>query len=319
MESISPQDRPVVFVAGATGTQGGALARLIRQSNGWTVHSTARNVDSQQAQALQSIGVKLFPGDWDNLDSLIRAMTGCTKLWICPATDIFDADRERRHADQLVRAAISTGTMQQVVISTSIGLFAHKKSGILHHAKFFDQVMTAKRTAEQAVVAACDESGSIRHWTFVRPGLFMTNFCAPQVDYFCPGLRTDGVWRSALSPGSRLALVEPADIAKVAAVVLQDPERYHGRAIGVASDVLSINDALKQLGEVTGRIFKPLYMSDSDVEKEKDSLCFTISERSLSFMADEVDIDELRSIAPLTSFVDFLRDHGEQFKDMYRV
>lgn len=54
---------PTVFVCGATGAQGGHLARRLR-AIGWGVHTTVRTPESPAAQSLSSIGVKITPGDW---------------------------------------------------------------------------------------------------------------------------------------------------------------------------------------------------------------------------------------------------------------
>ena len=56
---------PTIFVVSATGTQGGAVARLAIK-NQWTVHATTRDPNSAAAQMLASLNVKITRGDWDD-------------------------------------------------------------------------------------------------------------------------------------------------------------------------------------------------------------------------------------------------------------
>ncbi|RYO94414.1 hypothetical protein DL766_002762 [Monosporascus sp. MC13-8B] len=127
-------------------------------------------------------------------------------------------------------------------------------------------------------------------------------------------VRTRG---STMTAESRLALVEPADIAKVAAVVLKHADDFHGRALGVAGDVLTVQEALTQLGAMTGLSYRPYFMSEEEIDKQKESLCFTIAERSLRFMADNVDLRELASMTNLTNFKEFLNREEKLIKETY--
>lgn len=58
-------ERKAVLVTGATGKQGGALARVLLK-NGHRVRAVTRNVDSPQARALAQHGAELFPADFMN-------------------------------------------------------------------------------------------------------------------------------------------------------------------------------------------------------------------------------------------------------------
>lgn len=78
----STTQKHTVFVCSATGFQGGALARQLRQL-GWEVHSTTRDLGSPAAIALHNIGVKLTQGDWEDTEALKSSITGCDKLYLC--------------------------------------------------------------------------------------------------------------------------------------------------------------------------------------------------------------------------------------------
>lgn len=112
--------RPTVFVCGATGFQGGAVARHLLKL-GWGVHAVARDPNSKQAMALSAAGAQLTKGDWDDPESLRSSMAGCTKMFLGLPTTIDDFDRERRQAVSIVDIARKAG-VTQVVATTSLGV-----------------------------------------------------------------------------------------------------------------------------------------------------------------------------------------------------
>ena len=59
------------FITGATGFVGGVLARQLRQA-GHEVHASIR--DPKKASELQSLGIRLFPGNVTDKESMREAM-----------------------------------------------------------------------------------------------------------------------------------------------------------------------------------------------------------------------------------------------------
>ncbi|KAH0531147.1 hypothetical protein TsFJ059_000015 [Trichoderma semiorbis] len=70
-----------VFVCGITGTQGGAVARRLLSEN-VAVTALARDLSSPQAQSIEAVGAKLFPGNFDDSAALERALAGCTAAFL---------------------------------------------------------------------------------------------------------------------------------------------------------------------------------------------------------------------------------------------
>ncbi|MGH3864069.1 NmrA family NAD(P)-binding protein [Actinokineospora sp.] len=77
---MTANDR-VIAVTGATGRQGGAVARHLL-SDGWRVRALTHDPDSAKARALATAGAEVVKADMDDRDTLSlppsRAPTGCT-------------------------------------------------------------------------------------------------------------------------------------------------------------------------------------------------------------------------------------------------
>jgi uncharacterized protein YbjT (DUF2867 family) len=113
-------DKKIIAVMGATGAQGGGLARAIAADrNGpFAARAITRKTDSEKAVALAKLGVEVVGGDADDPPSLERAMAGAfgvfcvTNFW-----EHFSAEREGAQATAMARATRKAGA-QHVVWST---------------------------------------------------------------------------------------------------------------------------------------------------------------------------------------------------------
>lgn len=113
-------DKGVIAVIGATGAQGGGLARAIAadRDGPFTARAITRHPDSDKARALAALGVDVVPGDADDPPSLARAFKGAhgafcvTNFW-----EHLSPDREGRQAAAMARATRDAG-VQHVVWST---------------------------------------------------------------------------------------------------------------------------------------------------------------------------------------------------------
>jgi uncharacterized protein YbjT (DUF2867 family) len=113
-------DKKIIAVFGATGAQGGGLARAIAADpNGaFVARAITRNPSSDKAQALAALGVEVVGADADDPPSLAPALAGAygafcvTNFW-----EHFSAEREGAQAVAMARATRAAG-LQHVVWST---------------------------------------------------------------------------------------------------------------------------------------------------------------------------------------------------------
>jgi uncharacterized protein YbjT (DUF2867 family) len=113
-------DKKVIAVAGATGSQGGGLARAILNDadSQFAVRALTRDVNSQAARHLAELGAEVVAADVDDVESIVRAFEGAygafcvTFYWAH-----FSPEREVAQATAMAQAAQRTG-LKQVIWST---------------------------------------------------------------------------------------------------------------------------------------------------------------------------------------------------------
>jgi uncharacterized protein YbjT (DUF2867 family) len=113
-------DKKVIAVIGATGSQGGGLARAILNdpNGGFAARVLTRNVNSSKAQELARLGAEVVAIDVDDHASLNRAFAGAhgaycvTFFW-----EHFSVDKEMAEAKAMAEAARSEG-LKHVIWST---------------------------------------------------------------------------------------------------------------------------------------------------------------------------------------------------------
>jgi len=111
---------PLIAIFGATGAQGGGLARALLQSGTrpFRVRAITRKPGGAAARALSELGAEVIAADLDDADSVQRALEGAhgafcvTNFW-----EHFSPEREIAQADTMAEAARRAG-VRHVIWST---------------------------------------------------------------------------------------------------------------------------------------------------------------------------------------------------------
>ena len=219
---------PVVLVTGATGTQGGAVARELL-ARGYPVRALTRNPDQPAAQALRELGAEVVQGDFNDSASLRRAMTGVSGVFGVSTWDR-GTDREVVLGKQLIDAAAAAGIGHFVYTSVA---GADLDSGLAH----FD----SKYELEQYL------AGSGLDFTIVRPVEFMDN------------------WRWSFAELQNGRYIEPrdlsahhqwiaaSDIGFFVAEAFDHPSEWIGRTVEIAGDEMTLEELRTLFAEVLER------------------------------------------------------------------
>ena len=113
-------DQKIIAVVGATGMQGGGLARALagERHGSFKARALTRSIISDKAKALTALGAEIVAADLDNLDSLKQAFTGAygafcvTNFW-----EHLSPEKELAQAKNLATAAKHAG-LHHVIWST---------------------------------------------------------------------------------------------------------------------------------------------------------------------------------------------------------
>ena len=219
----------VILVSGATGTQGGAVAREL-VSRGYTVRGLTRNVGSEASRALVELGVQMVRGDFDDPGSLDAALEGAYGVFSVQQYRGIGVEGEIRHGKAFADAAERAGIEHFVYTST---FAAQLDSGVPQ--------FESKGEIED-YVRSLDTPYSI-----VRPRAFMSNL---------EGAReaaNGGIFRTPYPPEYVSHSIAPADIGRVVAEAFDHPEIWIGRELEIAGARISYAHVAATMSRVLGR------------------------------------------------------------------
>jgi uncharacterized protein YbjT (DUF2867 family) len=271
-----------VVVTGATGKQGGAVARGLLK-RGHKVRAITRDPHSSQAKSLADAGAMVVAASLEDTAGITKALKGATSLFSM-TTPFGGTDAEIRQGVAASDAAKAAGVH---LVFTSVGS-ANRQTGVPH----FDSKYEVEKYIVKVGVRA----------TILAPVAFMENL------YFIKEQLATGVYASALSPTRALAQVAVPDIGAIAIRVLEDSARFTGKRFDLAGDELTGNDAMAILSRLIGRSFS-YFQVPHDVVRQRmgenavkmyewfDRVGFTVDRAALRREFPDVAFDDFESWA----------------------
>ena len=225
-------DKEKILVTGATGQQGGALARLLLQKK-HEVYALVRNTESEspKAQNLRNLGAKLIKGDLNNPESLEQATTGVDSVFLMGTFAEDGTEGETRRGKMMADIA-KEKKVAHLVYSSVVN--ADKNTGIPH--------FESKYKVEQHI-----KNLGIPY-TIIGPTFFMENL----LSYSRAGLQ-QGQLALPLSSSTILQQSALENIAEFFALVLERRDSFLGKRIDIASDELTGEQAAEVLSDELGR------------------------------------------------------------------
>jgi uncharacterized protein YbjT (DUF2867 family) len=230
---MSTQELPTVAVLGACGpaaSQGGSTARALLASGRFAVRALTRRPASPAALALRRLGAEVIQADLDDAASLRRALGGAQGLFAAtPYWTHHSADREFEQARRLADAA-AAAEVPHVVWSTQEDT---RRWVLLEDAQW-------PTLGGRWKVPHMDAKGAANE-LFRERGVPTTRLAAA---FFWDDLVRFGLMPRR-APDGRLVFPLPmgeralpgmamADIGPIACALLSRPERWVGKAVGVA-------------------------------------------------------------------------------------
>lgn len=237
-----------VTVVGATGKQGGGLARVILgdESGAFAVRAVTRSPDSDAARALAEAGAEIVRADLDDLPSLEEAFDAAwgaycvTNFW-----EHFSPDKELEQAENMAEAAARAG-VRHVVWSTLedtrrfVPLSDDRMPTLMERYKVphFDAKGRANAFFTERSVPT----------TFLHTSYYWDNLLGT-----APRRNDDGDLVLELPMAdAKLPGIAADDIGRCAYGILRRSPRFVGRTVGIAGGHLTGEEMAASLGEVLG-------------------------------------------------------------------
>jgi uncharacterized protein YbjT (DUF2867 family) len=231
--------RPVVLVTGATGAEGGSVARHLLRRGRFAVRALARDPGGEAARALRDRGAEVVRGDLDDAASLRAAVSGCYGAY--GVTSSWEHHGDEWERGSALADAVSDAGVGHFVLSAQppVGALTGGALRVPH----FD---ARARVAEYARALALPA-------TFVHVPFLFDGF----LGIFAPRRESDGSWSLALPLGEApLAGVAAEDVGGVVAAIFERRAEWLGRTLNVVGDELAPAEYAAAIGAATGRVVR---------------------------------------------------------------
>lgn len=270
----------LILVTGATGQQGGAVARELL-AKGHKVRAMTRKPESSAAKELKALGAEIVTGDLDDAVSLERALAGVWGVYAVQNTWEAGVEREEEQGKRIAEVAKRAGV--QHFVYASVGS-AHKETGIPHFEN---------KSRVEGIVRAL----GFPSYVILRPVFFMENLSSPM---FLPAIE-QGHLAVAMDPNTPLQMIAVRDIGRYGAWALEHPETLNGRAIDIAGDKKTMPETAAILGRVLNRTVSHLRVPIEEVRKFSDDFATMLEWfDEVGYSADIASTSKESGIQPTT-------------------
>ena len=275
------QTKPILVI-GATGQQGGAVARALL-AKGQKVRVMTRHLE--KAASLAQAGAEIVQGDLTSQVNLQMALRGVHGVFAMSTPFEAGMEAEVRQGIMLADAAKQAGIAHYVY--TSVGS-AHRNTGIPH----FDSKWKVEQHIRQIGLPA----------TILRPVWFMENFTT----FAKPS--AEGVLMLPMKPARKLAMVALKDIGEFGAAAFLRPKDFLGQAIDLAGDELTMPETAALLTKAMGR---PIRFQEFQMDQAEAAMGHDLATmfRWFNEVGYAINIPGLKQQfgIPLTTFAEWMK------------
>jgi uncharacterized protein YbjT (DUF2867 family) len=250
-QEVVMSEKKIIAVVGATGAQGGGLARAIQADGGgrFTARALTRDAGSEKAKALAALGAEVVEADVDDAESLERAFDGAhgafcvTFFW-----EHFSPEKELAQATAMAHAARDAG-VHHVIWST------------LEDTRRWVPVSDDRMPTLMGryKVPHFDAKGEADHvftdlgvpTTFLLTSFYWENFISFGMG---PAKDADGRLAINLPMGvKKLPGIATEDIGRSAYAIFRGGDTYIGKTVGIAGEHLTGGEMAAAFTEALGK------------------------------------------------------------------
>jgi uncharacterized protein YbjT (DUF2867 family) len=238
----------VIAVVGATGAQGGGMARAILgdPGGGFACRGITRDPNKDAARALAAKGAEVVRADLDDVESLKKAFSGAygafcvTNFW-----EHLSAEKEKAQAGHMATAAKAAG-LKHVIWST----LEDTRKLMAPRDTRMPMLQQKYRVPHFDGKAEADAFFAGLPVTYLVTSFYWDNIYAFGL---APKKGDDGVYGWVFPMGDkRLAGIAAEDIGKVAYGIFKAGQQYIGKTVGITGENLTMDQISEKLGKGLG-------------------------------------------------------------------
>lgn len=227
--------KQTILVFGATGAQGGSVARNLLARGVFSVRAITRKTDSPAASALRDLGAEIVQGDLDDPASLAAALDGVYGVF--GVTNFWEHfEKEGPQGRNLVKA-VSEANVGHFIFSTLPPI--EKATGGALKSPHFDLKAEHEDYARSLGIPS----------TFVHVPFYYENF----LYFFPPRPVGDGTYQFGFPQGDTpLFAMSAHDVGLLVAPMFEQPGKYIGKVVKLAADELPPTAYADAMSRATG-------------------------------------------------------------------
>ncbi len=238
----------LITVFGATGYQGGAVARaLLVKEGGFQVRAVTRNPDSEKAKALKTAGAEVVKADLNDTGSVERAVQGAYGVFL--VTDY-------QYGGLLWQQDPEKAKDAEITQGRGVG-DACKKAGVIH------LVYSGLELVQGIIGVPCphmDSKGIVEKYldeigvpnTSTRYPFYYDNFATIMIAQ----KQDDGTYSFTLPMDGPMDAIGVEDGGPAVASILANPDEFIGKKIGFTGDRLTIQQYMDVVAKLTGKTIR---------------------------------------------------------------
>ena len=243
--------KKTIAVVGATGAQGGGLARAILNdpAGPFQVRALTRDAGSDKAAGLARLGAEVVEADLDDLASLKRAFRGAygaycvTNFW-----EHFSPERELAQAANMAEAAKESG-LSHVIWSTLEDTREWVPLGDARMPTLMGKYKVPHFDAKGEANRLFTDRG-------VPTTFLLTSFYWDNLIHFGMGPKRGADGKLAITlpmDGKKLPGIAAEDIGRCACGIFKKGREYLGKTVGIAGEHLTGEEMAAALGAALGQ------------------------------------------------------------------
>src|SRR6476661_9186559 len=241
-------NKKVIAVVGATGAQGGGMARAILAdpAGGFACRAITRDPNKEAARALAAKGAEVVRADLDDVESLKKVFSGAygafcvTNFW-----EHLSAEKEKAQAGHMAMAAKAAG-VKHVIWST----LEDTRNLMEPDDKRMPMLQDKYRVPHFDAKAEADA-----YFKGVPTTCLVTSFYWDNLYSFglAPKKGADGQYEWTFPMGdAKLAGIAAEDIGKVAYGIFKAGTSYTGKTVGILGEALTVAEMGEKISKAMG-------------------------------------------------------------------